>query len=270
MENNRPLILVTNDDGINAPGIEKLYTTMQEIGDVAVVAPDREMSAAGHAITLSDPLRVSKVQLKNGITGHAVNGTPADCVKIAVKAILDRIPDLVVSGINQGSNTGINVIYSGTVSAATEGIILGIPSIAFSLASYEYKNFNPAGRIAHRLVCKILEEGVPDNTLLNVNIPAVPGEEIKGIYVTKQGKAFYDERFDKRIDPRNRTYYWMTGERKTMEEDEGSDERAVQEGYVSVTPVQYDLTHYQFMSRLKEWDVFANSNAKTSEPEQVS
>lgn len=270
MSKNRPLILVTNDDGINAPGIEMLYSAMQEIGDVAVVAPDREMSAAGHAITLSDPLRVSTIRLKNGVKGHAVNGTPADCVKIAVKAILDRTPDLVVSGINQGSNTGINVIYSGTVSAATEGIILGIPSIAFSLASYDYNDFAPAGSFADRIVREVLHHGVPDNTLLNVNIPALPEEEIRGIFVTKQGKAFYDERFDKRIDPRNRTYYWMTGERKTMEEDEGSDERAVQEGYVSVTPVQYDLTHYQFLNHLKEWELFANSNSKATQAKQIS
>ncbi len=270
MPENRPLILVTNDDGINAPGLEMLYTTMGRVGAVVVVAPDREMSAAGHAITLSDPLRVSTVQMENGVQGHAVNGTPADCVKIAVKAILDRTPDMVVSGINQGSNTGINVIYSGTVSAATEGIILGIPSIAFSLASYEAGDFRAAGKFAERIAREVLEHGVPDNTLLNVNIPALPEEEIRGICVTKQGKAFFDERFDKRIDPRNRTYYWMTGERKTMEEDEGSDERAVQEGYVSVTPVQYDLTHYQFLSKLKGWDVFANSNSKAKKAKQVS
>ncbi len=254
----RPFILVTNDDGINAPGIEALYQSMREIGDVAVVAPDREMSAAGHAITLSHPLRASEVELKGGLAGYAVNGTPADCVKIAVKAILDRVPDLVVSGINLGNNTGINVIYSGTVSAATEGVILGIPGIAFSLATYEHPDFSAAGTIAGYLSREVLEKGLPENTLLNVNIPAVPMEEIQGIRVTKQGKCLFNERFDKRVDPRKKTYYWMTGERRPIEEEEDADERVVREGFVSVTPIQYDLTHYNFMENLKQWPVFLN------------
>ncbi|MCF7805779.1 MAG: 5'/3'-nucleotidase SurE [Candidatus Marinimicrobia bacterium] len=257
---NKPFILVTNDDGINAPGITKLYKSMQEIGDVAVVAPDREMSAAGHAITLSDPLRVTEVRLDDNVTGYAVNGTPADCVKIAVKAVLDRTPDIVVSGINLGSNTGINVIYSGTVSAATEGVILGIPSVAFSLATYQDADFNPAGQITQQVVREVLEHGLPDNTLLNVNIPPIPAGEIKGIVVAKQGKGFYDEKFDKRTDPRNRVYYWMSGERRAMEEDDDSDERMVREGYVSVTPVYYDLTHYEYLTRLKNWSLFDDGN----------
>jgi len=265
MSNRRPNILVTNDDGINAPGIEMLYRSMKKIGDVTVVAPDREMSAAGHAITLADPLRVTRVQLEEGVTGHAVDGTPADCVKIAIKALMDRVPDVVVSGINQGSNTGINVIYSGTVSAATEGIILGVPSIAFSLATYERFDFTPSGDIARTVVEEVLENGIPDNTLLNVNIPPLPEKDIEGIRVTKQGKAFYNERFDKRTDPRNRTYYWMTGERMTIEEEEDSDERMVQAGYVSVTPIQYDLTHYKFLRRLREWNIFSNSHIKVKE-----
>jgi len=260
----KPFILVTNDDGINAPGLRMLFRSMQEIGDVAVVAPDREMSAAGHAITLSDPLRVYKTKLSDEFFGYAVNGTPADCVKIGVKAILPRPPDLVVSGINLGSNTGINVIYSGTVSAATEGVILNIPSIAFSLATYENPDFTPAGIVAQKLAQQVLENGLPVNTLLNVNIPPLPLSALKGIRVTKQGKAFYDEKFDKRIDPRNRTYYWMSGERITMEEDPGSDERLIQEGYVSVTPVQYDLTHYQFMETLATWEVFGDNSLKSS------
>ncbi|HKJ66471.1 MAG TPA: 5'/3'-nucleotidase SurE [bacterium] len=254
----RPFILVTNDDGINAPGIQALYQSMREIGEVAVVAPDREMSAAGHAITLSHPLRATEVELKGDLTGYAVNGTPADCVKIAVKAILNRMPDLVVSGINLGNNTGINVIYSGTVSAATEGVILGIPGIAFSLATYEKPDFRAAGRIAGYLSREVLEKGLPENTLLNVNIPAGTMEDIQGCRVTKQGKGLFNERFDKRVDPRQRTYYWMTGERGTIEEEEGADERVVREGFVSVTPIHYDLTHYAFLELLKQWPVFSN------------
>ncbi|MBS1272616.1 MAG: 5'-nucleotidase SurE [Candidatus Marinimicrobia bacterium] len=256
MTDRKPFILVTNDDGINAPGIAALYKALSQIADIAIVAPDREMSAAGHAITLSDPLRVTEVELEDGITGCAVNGTPADCVKIAARAVLKRPPDLVASGINLGSNTGINVIYSGTVSAATEGIILGIPSVAFSLATYHDPDFGPAAEVAKKVVTKVLENGLPENTLLNVNVPPIQSDEIKGIVVTKQGKAFYDEKFDKRVDPRNRTYYWMSGERKSMKEDEDSDERMVQEGYVSVTPVYYDLTHYEFLNNLRKWPLF--------------
>ncbi|MBD3274149.1 MAG: 5'/3'-nucleotidase SurE [Candidatus Marinimicrobia bacterium] len=259
MSEKRPYILVTNDDGINAPGIEKLYKSMCDVGEVVVVAPDREMSAAGHAITLSDPLRVFEVDLDDNVPGYAVNGTPADCVKIAIKALLDRTPDIVVSGINLGSNTGINVIYSGTVSAATEGVILGVPGIAFSLATYDNPDFDPAGDIAKEITQSVLENSLPENTLLNVNIPPLPMDELLGITVTKQGKAFYDEKFDKRVDPRSRTYYWMSGERMTQEEEDGSDEKLVQDGYVSVTPVQYDLTHYKFLNSLKEWSIFKNN-----------
>ncbi len=259
MADNRPYILVTNDDGINAPGIAMLYQSMQDIGEVVVVAPDSEMSAAGHSITLSDPLRVFEVDLDNDIQGYAVNGTPAECVKIAIKALLDRLPDIVVSGINLGSNTGINVIYSGTVSAATEGVILGVPGIAFSLATYDAKDFAPAGEIAQQVTTAVIENGLPANTLLNVNIPPLPKEELRGITVTKQGKAFYEEKFDKRIDPRSRTYYWMSGERMTQDEEENSDEKLVQDGYVSVTPVQYDLTHYQFLDTLRKWSLFENN-----------
>lgn len=264
---NKPFILVTNDDGINSPGIEVLYKSMLEIGEVAVVAPDSEKSAAGHAITLSDPLRVMEVPLEGGLVGHAVNGTPADCVKIAVKAVLNRQPDLVISGINLGSNTGINVIYSGTVSAATEGTILGIPSVAISLATYHEPDFRAAGRVAKMMALEVIEHGMPANTILNVNVPNLAPEEIKGIRVTKQGKAFYDEKFDRRIDPRNRTYYWMSGERATTEEEEGSDELMVQQGYISVTPAQYDLTHYQFINTLKSWPVFSNGQAGLKEAE---
>jgi len=254
----KPFILITNDDGITAPGLAVLYQSMMRLGEVAVVAPDREMSAAGHAITLSKPLRANEVKLEGGVVGHAVNGTPADCVKIAVKALLDREPDLVVSGINLGSNTGINVIYSGTVSAATEGVILGIPSIAFSLATWEQPDFRASGKIATLLAREILQQSLPANTLLNVNIPPLPMEEIKGIRVTKQGKAIFDEQFDKRLDPRSRPYYWMTGTRLPEEEEDGSDDRMVQEGYVSVTPIQYDLTHYNFLESLRKWPIFSN------------
>ncbi len=261
----RPYILVTNDDGITAPGIQALYRSMQELGDVVVVAPDKEMSAAGHAITLTEPIRTKEVELPGDIIGHAVTGTPADCVKIAVKAILDRKPDLVVSGINLGSNTGVNVLYSGTVSAATEGVILGIPGLAFSLTTYNTSDYQAASHVAKYLTRSVLENGLPENTGLNVNIPPISLDEIKGIRVTKQGKGSFNERFEKRLDPRQKTYYWMTGEPLEIEEDEDADGRVIREGYISVTPIQYDLTHYQFLETLKEWSTFSNGQFNTSE-----
>ncbi len=253
MIDKKPYILVTNDDGIHAPGINSLVLAMREIGEVVVVAPDTEKSAVGHAITLSDPLRVKKID-KNGVwQGFAVSGTPADCVKIAVNAILDRKPDLVVSGINLGSNTGINVIYSGTVSAATEGTILGIPSFAMSLTTYSNPIFSAASDFAKVIAGKILKNGLPEKTLLNVNVPNVEPEKIAGIKITRQGMARFAEQFDKRIDPQNRVYYWMGGSKADIIEDDDVDDKAVMKNLISVTPIQYDLTNYSFLETLKTW-----------------
>jgi len=248
-------ILVTNDDGIYSAGIFALYNSMKEIGHAYVVAPDYERSAVGHAITISDPLRVLQVEKNGEFFGWAVNGTPADCVKLAAKAILDSKPDLVVSGINQGPNTAINVIYSGTVSAATEGTIMGIPSIAFSLTSFKKSDFSLASFIAKKIAALVLDNGLPPDTLLNVNIPPLPKEEIKGIKIARQGKGRYEEFFEKRIDPMNRTYYWLGGKRLFLDTDEDVDEVAIQNQYVTVTPLQYDLTDYKMLDELKNWDL---------------
>lgn len=247
-------ILVTNDDGIYAPGIYALYESMKEIGEAFVVAPDYERSAVGHAITISDPLRVLEVERNGNFFGWAVNGTPADCVKLAAKAILNFKPDLVVSGINKGPNTAINVIYSGTVSAATEGTIMGIPSIAFSITSFKKTDFDLASFITKKIATLVLENGLPPDTLLNVNIPPLPKEEIKGIKIARQGKGRYEEFFEKRIDPMNRTYYWLGGKRLFLDTDEDIDEVAIQNQYVTVTPLQYDLTDYRMLKKLKNWD----------------
>ncbi len=251
----KPLILVTNDDGIYAPGILALYRAMKEIGEVMVVAPDSERSAVGHAITISDPLRVWEYERDGEFFGYAVNGTPADCVKLGVKAILQRTPDLVVSGINLGPNTAINVIYSGTVSAATEGTLMGIPSIAFSVTTFKKTDFGFAARFARYLAQKVLEKGLPAGTLLNVNIPPLPEEEIKGVKITRQGKGRYEEFFDKRVDPMNRNYYWLSGKKLLLDSDSDVDDVAVMESYIAITPLQFDLTDYQAIKHLQEWKI---------------
>jgi 5'-nucleotidase len=248
-----PRILVTNDDGIYSAGIYALYREMTEIGEVYVVAPDSEKSAVGHAITISDPLRVFEIERNGKFFGWAVNGTPADCVKLGVKGILQFKPDLVVSGINQGSNTATNVIYSGTVSAATEGTIMGIPSIAFSLTTFKKTDFSFAAQIARLIASKVLENGLPLGTLLNVNIPPVTREELQGIKVTRQGKGRYEEAFEKRVDPANRTYFWLGGTKLILDTDADIDEVAVMNQYVSVTPLQYDLTDRNMIAVLNEW-----------------
>lgn len=250
-----PRILVTNDDGIFSDGILALYNAMKTIGDPYVVAPDSEKSAVGHAITLSDPLRVAKVNRRGDFFGWAVNGTPADCVKIGVKAILEFKPDLVVSGINQGSNTATNVIYSGTVSAATEGAIMEIPAIAFSLTSFTYRDFSASAEVATVLARAVLANGLPAGSFLSVNIPPVTREEIRGFRITRQGKGRYEEAFEKRVDPTNRTYYWLSGTKLLLDQDEDLDEVAVSNHYVAVTPLQFNLTDQQMIPILQRWDL---------------
>ena len=248
-------ILLTNDDGIYAPGIIALYESIKSLGEVNVVAPATEMSAVGHAITLTDPLRVEKVNRRGDFFGHAVSGTPADCVKIAVWALLDEKPDIVISGINLGNNTGVSIIYSGTVSAATEGTILEIPSIAISLAAYKKPDFAYAAKFAKKLIRIVLEKGLPIGTLLNVNVPNVPEEKIEGVLTTQQGKAVYHELFDKRTDPWGRTYYWMAGEKVKMKQDDSVDDSAIFNNMVSVTPIQFDLTDYANIELIKSWNL---------------
>ncbi|MCD6205220.1 MAG: 5'/3'-nucleotidase SurE [Candidatus Marinimicrobia bacterium] len=249
----KPFILATNDDGIAAPGIHALVTELRKHAEVAVVAPDSEKSAVGHAITLSDPIRVTDFSKSGQWQGFAVSGTPSDCVKIAVGALLDRRPDMVISGINLGSNAGINVIYSGTVSAATEGTILGIPSIAVSVTTYTEPIFQPAARFAVKMMEIVLAKGLPERTLLNINIPNLPGEKITGVRITRQGMANFAETFDKRVDPRNRVYYWMDGQKEEIQASEDVDDEAVKRGCISITPIKYDLTNYDFMEDLQHW-----------------
>jgi len=250
-----PKILVTNDDGIYSEGILALYRAMKQIGEVFVVAPDSERSAAGHAITISDPLRVWEFRRNGEFFGWATNGTPADCVKLAVKAILNFTPDLVVSGINLGANTATNVIYSGTVSAATEGTIMGVPSVAFSVTSFRKTDYSLAAKTAGIVSQKVLKHGLPEGVMLNVNIPTIPEEEVKGIRITRQGKGRFEEVFEKRTDPMRRNYYWMAGEKLILDSEEDVDEVAIMNKYISITPLQFDLTAREMIQKLENWDL---------------
>lgn len=252
--NKRYKILVSNDDGIYSEGIIALREAMQEVGEVFVYAPHKQQSAVGHAITTHLPLRVNPYYMNGDFFGYAVTGTPADCVKLAVTTHLKEKPDLIVSGINHGSNAAINVIYSGTVSAATEGTILGIPSIAFSLTTYVDFDFTYSKKVAKIIAEAVLRNGLPPGVLLNVNIPPVTEEQIKGIKVTKQGKSRWNDYFEKRVDPQGREYFWLTGTMSSFEDDEESDIIAIQNNYVSVTPIQFDLTAYHFLETLKKWE----------------
>ncbi|MGA1862888.1 5'/3'-nucleotidase SurE [Deferribacter thermophilus] len=245
-------ILLTNDDGIYSKGIYALYEELVKIAEVTVVAPITEQSAVGHAITISDPLRIYEVTRRNTFFGYGVKGTPADCVKLAFDDILTTKPDLVVSGINHGANLSSNVIYSGTVSAATEGAMLGVKSFAISLASVEYDDFSVAAKFA-AFFAKYLYESEDDKYLLfNVNVPPLKREEIKGWKFTVQGKTRYLDTFEKRVDPRGNTYFWLTGEKIVQYNGENSDDKAIQDGYISVTPLKYDLTDYSFFDSVKK------------------
>ena len=248
-------ILVSNDDGINAEGIYALVHALKKIADVTVVAPASQQSAVGHAITVNYPLRAIPFHKNSDFFGFAVEGTPADCVKLGVKFLVKEKPDMVISGINHGSNTAINIIYSGTVSAATEGMILGIPSIAISLTSYQNQDFSYAAEFAARLALLVAKQGLPPKTLLNVNVPAVPAEEIKGVKITKQGISTWEDRFDVRRDPANREYFWLTGSMNVKDTDPDSDQIAVRDNFVSVTPVRYDLTDNNLLHAMKQWEI---------------
>lgn len=226
---------------------------MKKIGDVTVVAPDKQMSAVGHAITMNYPLRVSKFVKNGSFFGYAVEGTPADCVKLAIRSLLDAEPDIVVSGINQGSNTAINIIYSGTVSAATEGTVLGIPSIAVSLTTWTDPDFTYAARFARKLAKFVAQKGLPDATLLNVNVPAVKEKDILGVRVTRQGKTRWNDTFDVRRDPNNNEYFWLTGKLEIIDRSDDTDEIAVKKNYISITPIHYDLTDYRTLGKMRHW-----------------
>jgi 5'-nucleotidase len=249
----KPSILVCNDDGIDAPGLAALVAELRKVSAVTVVAPDKQRSAVGHAITMHYPLRVKKFSKDGRFFGYAVEGTPADCVKLAIRALMEEPPDLVVSGVNHGANTAVNIIYSGTVSAATEGTLLDVPSIAVSLTTYEPADFRPAARFAKRLALHVLKTGLPPRTLLNVNVPAVRGPEIRGVKITRQGNSRWDDTFDMRVDPNNRTYYWLTGKLDVLDTTDDTDVIAVRKNYISVTPIQYDLTDYRALKSIRSW-----------------
>lgn len=248
-------ILISNDDGIFAPGIKALAETLALEHEIYVAAPDRERSANGHALTLHKPLRAEKLDIFKGVKASwEVNGTPSDCIKIAVGAILDEAPDMVVSGINRGQNMGTDVIYSGTVSAAMEGNILGIPSVAVSLASFNDLHYQTAADAVLKFLNNFKTQKLPAKTLLNINVPPVSYDKLKGVQITRLGVHRYTDLFEKRTDLRGRTYYWLAGEPLEFDDEEGTDTHAVKSGYVSITPIQYDLTNHGFVERLKTWN----------------
>jgi 5'-nucleotidase len=251
----KPLILVTNDDGINASGIRTLIEVMITIGDVVVVAPDSPQSGMGHAITLDSTLYAEEVNINDGShKEYSCSGTPADCVKLAIRELLPRTPDLCVSGINHGSNSSINVIYSGTMSAALEAGIEGIPAIGFSLLDYSWNaNFEASKKYVKTITENVLKEGLPNGVVLNVNIPNISEENIKGIKICRQAKANWVEEFDKRKTPQGRDYYWLTGKFVNLDGGKDTDESALENGYVSVVPVQFDLTAHHFIKNLNTW-----------------
>jgi 5'-nucleotidase len=251
----KPVILITNDDGVTAPGIQNLIEAVKDLGKVVVVAPDKPQSGMGHAITIGAPLRLHKVNLASGVEAYSCTGTPVDCVKLAVDKVLHRKPDLCLSGINHGANHSINVIYSGTMSAAVEAAIESIPSVGFSLLDYSIEaDFSGARKYVRIIVEKMLAQKQDKHTVLNVNIPALPAEHIKGIKICRQAYAKYEEDFIERNDPNGRRYYWLTGEFVNFDKGKDTDVWALAHNYVSVVPVQFDLTNYIQKSKLeKSW-----------------
>lgn len=254
-EKERPLILVTNDDGIFAKGILSLTEAVLPLGDVVVVAPDRPQSGMGHAVTINNLLRLNQVRYELPVmAAYSSSGTPVDCVKLAIYKVMHRKPDLVVSGINHGSNSSINVIYSGTMSAAMEGAVESIPSIGFSLLDHSADaDFDAAKEIAHQIVSNALTYGIPEGVCLNVNIPQGRKKDIHGIRVCRQARAYWEDVFEVRKDPAGKEYYWLAGEFRNTDHGDDTDEVALQNNFVSVVPVHYDLTAYHAMTHLHQW-----------------
>jgi len=249
----KPLILVTNDDGITAPGIRHLVEFMNEIGDVIVVAPNSPQSGKGHAITINSTLTFEEINLEGPQKDYSLSGTPVDCVKFALDKVLTRKPDLVVSGINHGSNSSINVIYSGTMSAAVEAGVEGLQAIGFSLLDFSWEaDFTQAKDYIQSIVKRVLENPIPKGIVLNVNIPKLSKEEIKGVKVCKQAHAKWEEGFDERTNPHGKKYYWLSGYFNNMDQSEDADETALGEGYISIVPVKFDLTAYEYINDLQK------------------
>jgi len=257
--NRSPLILITNDDGIEAKGFKELVSVAREFGDVVAISSQVPMSGMSHAITIKVPLRVKLLEESPGLKKYLTNGTPVDGVKLAFNSILKRKPDLLISGINHGSNSSSSILYSGTMAAAMEGAINHIPSIGFSLLDYRPDaDFTASSKVAREVIGKVLMEGLPDGICLNVNVPALKAEEIKGIRICKQANGYWKEEFEKRTDPMGYEYYWLTGffhNREPNGEGEGTDELALKEHYVSIVPIDTDLTAYSSMERLKSLEM---------------
>jgi len=250
----KPLILVTNDDGVFAPGLRVLISVAREFGRVIVVAPDSAMSGMSHAITVKTPLRLRKIAEEENYMEYSCNGTPVDAVKLGEKVVAEQTPDLVLSGINHGSNASVNVIYSGTMAAVIEACIDGIPSIGFSLLNYSHSaSFDSAVDYVRQIVKKVLKNGLSKGVCLNVNIPAVEQDQIKGIKVCRQARGRWDEAFDQRIDPYNRHYYWLTGVFLDGDTAEDTDSWALANNYISVVPVKFDLTAHEAIENIAKW-----------------
>lgn len=247
-------ILISNDDGINSPGIFHLADNLKNIGDVTVVAPESERSASGHSITMHKPLRCSRVEsFGEGIDAWCINGTPSDCVKFALESLLKDKPDLVVSGINYGSNLGTDVLYSGTVSAAIEGAIYGIPSIAISLCTFGNCDFQPYAMISKVLCEQLYKNKIAKGLVMNINIPHIPSEEIKGVSITRLGKMKYKNCFIERVDPRGKSYFWLAGELDIVDNEPDTDVISISNNYVSVTPINIDFTNQEYLKDMKKW-----------------
>jgi 5'-nucleotidase len=248
-------ILVTNDDGIHAAGLLALNQALQKVGDTTIVAPTHNWSASGHVKTMHKPLRVSETRLSDGTPAFSSSGAPSDCVGLAFLGIVERPIDMVVAGINRGPNLGHDVTYSGTVTAAMEGAIAGVPSIAVSMDNYEDTDYTFAAQVAARLVQQVAQHGLPPGTLLNVNVPDVPASEVAGIMVTRLGPRIYYDELIRRLDPKGQPYYWIGGDAPGGVPEEGSDLWALAHKYVSVAPLQLDLTDYALMEQVRGWEL---------------
>ncbi len=258
-------LLVTNDDGVHAPGLDALVEALSPLGEVMTIAPDRERSATAHAITLHKPLRVEKVSRNGAFYAYAVSGTPVDCIKLALVSLLDERPDFVVAGINPGTNVGTNAIYSGTVAAAIEGAMNGVTSLAISIDSADAApdddpDYTAAANFAARFIRTLVANECPPGMLFSINLPDLPGDEIRGVRITRQGRLMFREEFHERTDPQRRRYYWLGGELPEFDEASAdhmsgaeTDSTAVREGYISVTPIHYDLTDYAAIERVRSW-----------------
>lgn len=248
-------VLITNDDGISAPALLSLKQALGQVAETIIFAPDRNWSAAGHPKTMHKPLRADLVTLPDGSQGYSSNGAPSDCVALALLGLIERRPDLIVSGINQGLNVGYDVIYSGTVAAAVEGVINGVPAIALSLDSFETVDYSGPASFAARLVQYVERHGLPADMFLNVNFPAIPWHEVKDVAITRLGRRVYRDELISRTDPRGRSYYWIGGKPPSGVPDRGTDIWAVANGFVSITPVHLDMTAYHFREDLRRWDI---------------